>query len=61
LTVDEWNFLARLVENRRHVLLSEIRHTDKRAFREGLQAQLDMAERILSRIPIASAVPEGKD
>ncbi len=56
LQPDEWELLARLLENKQRELLAEIRHTTKRAFREALHKRLDQVEQILSKIPRAAGV-----
>lgn len=52
LTEEEWALVGRLLEARQGILLSEIRHTDRRAFREELHRQLDMVQKLLDRLPV---------
>ncbi len=52
LNDEEWALVGRLLEARQGVLLSEIRHTDRRAFREELHRQLEMVQKLLDRLPI---------
>ncbi|GEM_PF-710367 len=54
LNQEEWAMIARLLEAKQRELLAEIRHTDKRAFREALHERLDLLESLLNRIAAAS-------
>lgn len=51
LSPDEWALIADLLELKQRSLLSEIRHTDKRAFREALHERLSQVDDLLKRIP----------
>ena len=44
--------LAHLLECKQRELLAEIRHTDKRAFREALRERLDQVESLLAKIQL---------
>lgn len=52
LSEEEWSLVSRLLESRQHDLLAEIRHTDRRAFREELHRQLSLIETLLDKIPV---------
>lgn len=51
LSPQEWAFISRLLRSEQDKLLHELNHTSTRAFRETLHAQLEMAERLIARIP----------
>jgi hypothetical protein len=51
LSEEEWALVARLLASKQRELLGEIRHTDRRAFREELQRQLGTVQSLLDRIP----------
>lgn len=51
LSQEEWALLARLLESRQRDLLAEIRHTDRRAFRDELHRQLEIVESLIERVP----------
>jgi hypothetical protein len=52
LNKDEMSLIARLLESRQKELLSEVRHTDHRSYREKLMDELEMVDRLLVRIPV---------
>jgi|WetSurMetagenome_2_1015567.scaffolds.fasta_scaffold353127_3 hypothetical protein len=54
LSPHEWSLIAQLLEAKQRELLAEIRHTDKRAFRDALHERLEQVDRLLERIPIPS-------
>lgn len=49
LTADEKAVLSELLEAERAKLLVEIRHTDSRAYKQGLRQRLDIVEKLISR------------
>jgi len=48
LTADERSVLAELLEAERAKLLVEIRHTDHRAYKQGLRVRLEIVEKMLA-------------
>ena len=52
LTSEDWALIAHLLALHQRLLLAEIRHTDKRAFREALHERLNQVEALLSRLPV---------
>jgi hypothetical protein len=54
LSQEEWALVAQLLENKQHVLLAEIRHTDKRAFRDALKERLEQVDHLLEKLPVMS-------
>jgi len=50
-TEDELNLLTEVLECEKVKLAVEIRHTDKRLFREDLKHRLDLVETLLARMP----------
>ena len=50
LNEKERELLGELLEGERQKLAVEVRHTDKRLFREGLKHRLDEVEALLSRL-----------
>ncbi|MBI5085962.1 MAG: hypothetical protein HZB13_15360 [Acidobacteria bacterium] len=54
LSPEEWELIAQLLEQKQRELLSEIRHTDKRTFREALRERLEQVESLLRHIPAAT-------
>jgi hypothetical protein len=54
LSQEEWALVAQLLENKQHVLLAEIRHTDKRAFRDALRERLGQVDHLLEKLPVMS-------
>jgi hypothetical protein len=57
LTKGEWELMSRLLESRQRELLSEIRHTDHRSYREKLMDELETVDRLLVRIPAEKEEP----
>lgn len=51
LTPDDWALIAHLLALHQRLLLAEIRHTDKRAFRDALHERLNQVESLMSRLP----------
>ncbi|MBE0660783.1 MAG: hypothetical protein IH602_24025 [Bryobacteraceae bacterium] len=51
LSPREWAYIARLLRSEQDKLLHELNHTATRAFRETLHAQLEMAEKLIARMP----------
>jgi hypothetical protein len=51
LSTEDWALLAHLLALHQKLLLAEIRHTDKRAFRDALHERLNQVEGLLARIP----------
>jgi hypothetical protein len=51
LTPREWAYISRLLKSEQDKLLHELNHTATRAFRETLHAQLEMAEKLIARMP----------
>jgi hypothetical protein len=51
LSPREWAFITRLLRSEQDKLLHELNHTATRAFRETLHAQLEMAEKLIARMP----------
>lgn len=49
LTADEKALLSELLEAERAKLLVEIRHTDHRAYRQGLRQRLEIVEKLIHR------------
>jgi hypothetical protein len=49
LTADEKAVLSELLEAERAKLLVEIRHTDYRAYRQGLRQRLEIVENLIHR------------
>lgn len=52
LNQEDWALIAHLLALHQRMLLAEIRHTDKRAFRDALHERLNQVEGLLSRIPV---------
>lgn len=52
LTQEDWELIAHLLALHQRLLLAEIRHTDKRAFRDALHDRLNQVESLLGRIPV---------
>ncbi len=52
LNHEDWALIAHLLALHQRLLLAEIRHTDKRAFRDALHERLDQVEGLLNRIPV---------
>jgi hypothetical protein len=50
LTEEELQVLTELLESERVKLLVEIRHTDHRAYREGLRHRQELVEQLAERI-----------
>ena len=57
LTEEDWAQIALLLESKQREIHTEIRHTDKRAYREALHERLNQVERLRNKIP----VPAGKE
>jgi len=49
LTADEKAVLSELLEAERAKLLVEIRHTDSRAYKQGLRQRLEIVEALINR------------
>ncbi len=47
----EWALIAQLLDAEHKELLAEIRHTDRRIFRETLKERLDLIESLREKIP----------
>jgi hypothetical protein len=55
LNQEDWTLIAHLLETKQRDLLAEIRHTDKRAFRDALHERLNHVEDLLRRVGTAGA------
>ena len=55
LSAEDWALLAHLLALHQKLLLAEIRHTDKRAFRDALHERLNHVEDLLRRVGTAGA------
>lgn len=53
LSPDDWALISQLLEAKQRELLSEIRHTDKRTFREALHDRLQQVDDLMKRISAA--------
>ncbi|MBI4891845.1 MAG: hypothetical protein HY821_14560 [Acidobacteria bacterium] len=56
LADEDWILITHLLEIKQRDLLAEIRHTDKRAFREALHERLDQVERLLRQMPVPAVI-----
>jgi len=52
LSEKEWALVAQLLDNKQRELLLGIRHSVRRAFREELEQELELVERLRDRIPV---------
>jgi len=59
LSQEDWELIALLLEAKQRELLAEIRHTDKRAFRDALHERLDQVESLLKRISETGKIEAG--
>lgn len=50
LTHEDWALICQLLEAKQRELLSEIRHTDKRIFREALHGRLQQVDNLIKRV-----------
>ena len=50
LTSDDWALICQLLEAKQRELLYEIRHTDKRIFREALRMRLQQVDNLIRRV-----------
>lgn len=57
LSEEDWTIVAQLLESKQREIYSEIRHTDKRSYRDALHERLNQVERLRNKIP----VPPGKE
>jgi hypothetical protein len=51
LSPQEWAFIAGLLRREQDKLRHELNHTDTRAFRDTLHAQLKMVEKLIAIMP----------
>lgn len=58
LNQEDWALIAHLLALHQRLLLAEIRHTDKRAFRDALHERLNQVESLLNRIPTPQAAEQ---
>ena len=57
LSEEDWAQIAQLLDSKYREINSEIRHTDKRAYKDALRERLEQVDRLRSKIPI----PVGKE
>ncbi len=57
LSEEDWAQIAQLLDSKYREINSEIRHADKRAFKDALRERLEQVDRLRNKIP----VPVGKE